>query len=132
MNSATQEKLINKDLDSSLSQLAGNLNIKGSASQVKKQQHDWQPKGEQKKKWSELAGATPKHLFLHLDLAQLRSAHDDGTSDGIQCSTNDAATRHDGSEANGIAVRAHHIPIRIHSERYEIHLVTIIQGVVVK
>nr|XP_034333038.1 phosphatidylinositol-binding clathrin assembly protein LAP isoform X2 [Crassostrea gigas] len=49
MNSATQEKLINKDLDSSLSQLAGNLNIKGSASQVKKQQHDWQPKGEQKK-----------------------------------------------------------------------------------
>uniref|UniRef100_A0A8W8J070 Uncharacterized protein n=1 Tax=Magallana gigas TaxID=29159 RepID=A0A8W8J070_MAGGI len=52
---------------------------------------------------------------------------DDGTSDGIQCSTDDAATRHDGSEANGIAVRAHHIPIRIHSERYEIHLVTIIQ-----
>nr|XP_022292135.1 phosphatidylinositol-binding clathrin assembly protein-like isoform X5 [Crassostrea virginica] len=49
MNSTTNQKLINKDLDSSLSQLAGNLNIKGSGSQVKKQQHDWQPKGEQKK-----------------------------------------------------------------------------------
>ncbi|KAK3097789.1 hypothetical protein FSP39_013203 [Pinctada imbricata] len=42
------EKLIHSDLDSSLAQLAGNLNIKGSGSQVKKQQHEWQPKGEQK------------------------------------------------------------------------------------
>lgn len=42
------EKLLQKDLDSSLANLAGNLNISPAAS-VKKAQHDWQPKGEQKK-----------------------------------------------------------------------------------
>ncbi|XP_055954432.1 phosphatidylinositol-binding clathrin assembly protein LAP isoform X8 [Patella vulgata] len=37
------------DLDASLVQLAGNLNIKGnSTSQIKKTDHQWQPKGEQK------------------------------------------------------------------------------------
>jgi hypothetical protein len=35
-SNSSNDKLINKDLDSSLSQLAGNLNIKGSVSQVKK------------------------------------------------------------------------------------------------
>ena len=42
------DKLLQKDLDSSLASLAGNLNINPGAS-VKKAQHDWQPKGEQKK-----------------------------------------------------------------------------------
>ncbi|XP_060067738.1 phosphatidylinositol-binding clathrin assembly protein LAP-like isoform X5 [Ylistrum balloti] len=44
-----QEKLIQPDLNTSLVQLAGNLHINGPAQQVKKQQHEWQPKGEQKK-----------------------------------------------------------------------------------
>ncbi|VDI18614.1 phosphatidylinositol-binding clathrin assembly protein LAP-like isoform X2 [Mytilus galloprovincialis] len=42
------DKLLQKDLDSSLASLAGNLNINPAAS-VKKMQHEWQPKGEQKK-----------------------------------------------------------------------------------
>ncbi|CAC5367441.1 unnamed protein product [Mytilus coruscus] len=42
------DKLLQKDLDSSLASLAGNLNINPAAS-VKKIQHEWQPKGEQKK-----------------------------------------------------------------------------------
>lgn len=45
----TQQKLIQGDLNTSLAQLAGNLNINGPGSQVKKAQHEWQPKGEQKK-----------------------------------------------------------------------------------
>ncbi|XP_033741316.1 phosphatidylinositol-binding clathrin assembly protein LAP-like isoform X2 [Pecten maximus] len=44
-----QDKLIQPDLNTSLVQLAGNLHINGPAQQVKKQQHEWQPKGEQKK-----------------------------------------------------------------------------------
>ncbi|XP_048765369.1 phosphatidylinositol-binding clathrin assembly protein LAP-like isoform X24 [Ostrea edulis] len=62
-SNSSNDKLINKDLDSSLSQLAGNLNIKGSVSQVKKQQHDWQPKGEQKmtggQNWQGIAPVVP-------------------------------------------------------------------------
>ncbi|CAI9741674.1 phosphatidylinositol-binding clathrin assembly protein LAP isoform X13 [Octopus vulgaris] len=42
-------KLIQGDLDLSLAQMAANLNINGPASQVKKTDHQWQPKGEQKK-----------------------------------------------------------------------------------
>lgn len=42
-------KLIQGDLDLSLAQMAANLNINGPASQVKKTEHQWQPKGEQKK-----------------------------------------------------------------------------------
>lgn len=45
----TKQKLIQGDLNTSLAQLAGNLNINGPGSQVKKGQHEWQPKGEQKK-----------------------------------------------------------------------------------
>ncbi|XP_067676623.1 phosphatidylinositol-binding clathrin assembly protein LAP-like isoform X2 [Haliotis asinina] len=41
-------KLLAGDLDSSLSSLAGNLHIGGPAQQVKKAEHQWQPKGEQK------------------------------------------------------------------------------------
>ncbi|XP_071114423.1 phosphatidylinositol-binding clathrin assembly protein LAP-like isoform X15 [Haliotis cracherodii] len=41
-------KLLAGDLDSSLSTLAGNLHIGGPAQQVKKAEHQWQPKGEQK------------------------------------------------------------------------------------
>lgn len=42
-------KLIQGDLDLSLAQMAANLNINGPASQVKKTEHQWQPKGEHKK-----------------------------------------------------------------------------------
>nr|AAF14287.1 clathrin assembly protein AP180 [Doryteuthis pealeii] len=42
-------KLIQGDLDLSLAQMAASLNISGPASQVKKTEHQWQPKGEQKK-----------------------------------------------------------------------------------
>lgn len=43
-----QPKLSQKDLDSNLALLAGNISINGAES-VKKSQHQWQPKGEQKK-----------------------------------------------------------------------------------
>ncbi|XP_064607716.1 phosphatidylinositol-binding clathrin assembly protein LAP-like isoform X3 [Liolophura sinensis] len=42
-----QAKLIQGDLESSLAQLAGNLNIKHQ-DQIKKPEHQWQPKGEMK------------------------------------------------------------------------------------
>ncbi|GAB1605611.1 phosphatidylinositol-binding clathrin assembly protein LAP isoform X6 [Argonauta hians] len=42
-------KMIQGDLDLSLAEMAANLNINGPASQVKKTDHQWQPKGEQKK-----------------------------------------------------------------------------------
>lgn len=42
-------KLIQGDLDLSLAQMAASLNIGGPASQVKKTEHQWQPKGEHKK-----------------------------------------------------------------------------------
>ncbi|ESO87298.1 hypothetical protein LOTGIDRAFT_154795 [Lottia gigantea] len=47
-NQQKQSAGLAKDLDASLVQLAGNLNIKGSNSQIKKTDHQWQPKGEQK------------------------------------------------------------------------------------
>lgn len=55
------DKLLNKDLDSSLASLAGNLNINPAAS-VKKAQHEWQPKGEQKRTGGanfQFQGSTP-------------------------------------------------------------------------
>ncbi|XP_021373626.1 phosphatidylinositol-binding clathrin assembly protein LAP-like isoform X7 [Mizuhopecten yessoensis] len=58
-----QDKLIQPDLNTSLVQLAGNLHINGPAQQVKKQQHEWQPKGEQKKtggaNWQTQPGMAP-------------------------------------------------------------------------
>ncbi|KAL5011159.1 hypothetical protein ScPMuIL_013464 [Solemya velum] len=42
-------KAIQGDLDSSLANLAGNLHMDGPASQVKKTQHEWQPKNDSKK-----------------------------------------------------------------------------------
>ncbi|CAG2238138.1 PICALM [Mytilus edulis] len=62
MNTQT-DKLLQKDLDSSLASLAGNLNINPAAS-VKKMQHEWQPKGEQKNRRCKLSvpGKCIKHV----------------------------------------------------------------------
>ncbi|XP_052242281.1 phosphatidylinositol-binding clathrin assembly protein LAP-like isoform X3 [Dreissena polymorpha] len=46
--SSSQPQIGAKDLDSSLAMLAGNISMNG-ANSVKKAQHQWQPKGEQKK-----------------------------------------------------------------------------------
>ncbi|XP_041353952.1 phosphatidylinositol-binding clathrin assembly protein LAP-like isoform X3 [Gigantopelta aegis] len=40
--------LLDKDINTSLTKIAGNLHIGGPANQVKKAEHNWQPKGEQK------------------------------------------------------------------------------------
>ncbi|XP_052808218.1 phosphatidylinositol-binding clathrin assembly protein LAP-like isoform X2 [Mya arenaria] len=48
MSSQPQSAPVSRDLDSSLAALAGNIGING-ASSVKKTEHQWQPKGEQRK-----------------------------------------------------------------------------------
>ncbi|PVD28019.1 hypothetical protein C0Q70_10600 [Pomacea canaliculata] len=45
---ATEAKLLATDLDTSLASLASNLSVKSSSNQIKKTDHQWQPKGESK------------------------------------------------------------------------------------